>query len=212
MQNRGVAPAARRSRPTASTAVAPPAARRCGAPAPARAGHGAGAGARAAAPPAVAAAPKIDPRRARDLGGRPRRSERSALPGATRRCCRRTCAPTRAASSSRRRSACWSTRVRSPRTTTCCATSSCRRSGEFVTTVVRESAPRTGKDGLASLTTEAVVNVQGGAEVAQRDVAQRAHRVHSRERRSARRGAHRRRATPTRPMRRRSRRPPPRTS
>ena len=34
------------------------------------------------------------------------------------------------------------------------------RSGEFVTTVVRESAPETGKDGLASLTTEAVVNVK----------------------------------------------------
>lgn len=34
------------------------------------------------------------------------------------------------------------------------------RSGDFVTTVVRESAPETGKDGLASLTTEAVVNVK----------------------------------------------------
>jgi serine/threonine-protein kinase len=33
-------------------------------------------------------------------------------------------------------------------------------SGDFVTTVVRESAPETGKDGLASLTTEAVVNVK----------------------------------------------------
>ena len=29
-----------------------------------------------------------------------------------------------------------------------------------MTTVVRESAPETGKDGLTSLTTEAVVNVQ----------------------------------------------------
>jgi serine/threonine-protein kinase len=34
------------------------------------------------------------------------------------------------------------------------------QSGDFVKTVVRESAPRTGKDGLASLTTEAVVNVK----------------------------------------------------
>jgi serine/threonine-protein kinase len=34
------------------------------------------------------------------------------------------------------------------------------RSGDFVTTVVRESAPQTGKDGLVSLTTEAVVNVR----------------------------------------------------
>ena len=34
------------------------------------------------------------------------------------------------------------------------------RSGEFVTTVVRESAPQTGKDGLVSLTTEAIVNVR----------------------------------------------------
>ena len=34
------------------------------------------------------------------------------------------------------------------------------RSGDFVTTVVRESAPETGKDGLASLTTEAIVNVK----------------------------------------------------
>ncbi|HTQ00964.1 MAG TPA: serine/threonine-protein kinase [Casimicrobiaceae bacterium] len=34
------------------------------------------------------------------------------------------------------------------------------RSADFVTTVVRESAPETGKDGLASLTTEAVVNVK----------------------------------------------------
>ncbi len=32
--------------------------------------------------------------------------------------------------------------------------------GDFVTTVVRESAPETGKDGLVSLTTEAVVNVK----------------------------------------------------
>ncbi|MFO1315019.1 MAG: serine/threonine-protein kinase [Burkholderiales bacterium] len=34
------------------------------------------------------------------------------------------------------------------------------RSGDFVTTVVRESAPETGKDGLVSLTTEAVVNLK----------------------------------------------------
>jgi serine/threonine-protein kinase len=34
------------------------------------------------------------------------------------------------------------------------------RSGDFVTTVVRESAPETGKDGLATLTTDAVVNVK----------------------------------------------------
>ncbi len=34
------------------------------------------------------------------------------------------------------------------------------KSGDFVTTVVRESAPQTGKDGLVSLTTEAVVNVK----------------------------------------------------
>jgi serine/threonine-protein kinase len=34
------------------------------------------------------------------------------------------------------------------------------RSGDFVTTVVREGAPETGKDGLASLTTEAIVNVK----------------------------------------------------
>ncbi len=34
------------------------------------------------------------------------------------------------------------------------------KSGEFVTTVVRESAPHSGKDGLVSLTTEAVVNVK----------------------------------------------------
>ena len=34
------------------------------------------------------------------------------------------------------------------------------RSGDFVTTVVRESAPQSGKDGLVSLTTEAVVNVR----------------------------------------------------
>ncbi|MCC6870471.1 MAG: serine/threonine protein kinase [Burkholderiales bacterium] len=34
------------------------------------------------------------------------------------------------------------------------------RSADYVTTVVRESAPETGKDGLASLTTEAVVNVK----------------------------------------------------
>ncbi len=34
------------------------------------------------------------------------------------------------------------------------------KSGDFVTTVVRESAPQTGKDGLVSLTTEAVVNVR----------------------------------------------------
>ena len=34
------------------------------------------------------------------------------------------------------------------------------RSGEFVTTVVRETAPEPGKDGLVSLTTEAVVNVR----------------------------------------------------
>jgi len=34
------------------------------------------------------------------------------------------------------------------------------RSGDFVTTVVRESAPQTGKDGLVSLTTEAIVNVR----------------------------------------------------
>ncbi len=34
------------------------------------------------------------------------------------------------------------------------------RSGDYVTTVVRESAPQAGKDGLVSLTTEAVVNVK----------------------------------------------------
>ena len=34
------------------------------------------------------------------------------------------------------------------------------RSGDFVTTVVRESAPEAGKDGLVMLTTEAVVNVK----------------------------------------------------
>jgi serine/threonine-protein kinase len=34
------------------------------------------------------------------------------------------------------------------------------RSGDFVTTVVRESAPQSGKDGLVSLTTEAIVNVR----------------------------------------------------
>jgi len=34
------------------------------------------------------------------------------------------------------------------------------KSGEFVTTVVRETAPEPGKDGLVSLTTEAVVNVK----------------------------------------------------
>ncbi len=34
------------------------------------------------------------------------------------------------------------------------------RPGDFVTTVVRESAPETGKDGLTSMTTEAVVNVK----------------------------------------------------
>ncbi|MCC6195607.1 MAG: serine/threonine protein kinase, partial [Burkholderiales bacterium] len=34
------------------------------------------------------------------------------------------------------------------------------RSGDFVTTVVREGAPETGKDGLVTLTTEAVVNVK----------------------------------------------------
>ncbi len=34
------------------------------------------------------------------------------------------------------------------------------KSGEFVTTVVRETAPESGKDGLVSLTTEAVVNVK----------------------------------------------------
>ncbi|MCC7217230.1 MAG: protein kinase [Burkholderiales bacterium] len=34
------------------------------------------------------------------------------------------------------------------------------KSGDFVTTVVRESAPETGKDGLVSLTTEAVVNLK----------------------------------------------------
>ncbi len=34
------------------------------------------------------------------------------------------------------------------------------KSGDYVTTVVRESAPQTGKDGLVSLTTEAVVNVK----------------------------------------------------
>jgi serine/threonine-protein kinase len=34
------------------------------------------------------------------------------------------------------------------------------KSSDFVTTVVRESAPQTGKDGLVSLTTEAVVNVK----------------------------------------------------
>ena len=61
------------------------------------------------------------------------------------------------------------------------------KSGEFVTTVVRESAPETGKDGLTSLTTEAVVNVKAVQKSLERDVAQRAHRVHSRERRSAHR-------------------------
>ncbi len=34
------------------------------------------------------------------------------------------------------------------------------KSGDYVTAVVRESAPETGKDGLASLTTDAVVNVR----------------------------------------------------
>ncbi len=34
------------------------------------------------------------------------------------------------------------------------------RSGDFITTVVRESPPRLGKDGLMSITTEAVVNVR----------------------------------------------------
>ena len=34
------------------------------------------------------------------------------------------------------------------------------KSGDFVTTVVRESAPQTGKDGLMTLTTEAVVNIR----------------------------------------------------
>ncbi len=34
------------------------------------------------------------------------------------------------------------------------------KSGDFVTTVVRESAPQTGKDGLMTLTTEAVVNLK----------------------------------------------------
>ena len=34
------------------------------------------------------------------------------------------------------------------------------KSSDFVTTVVRESAPQTGKDGLVSLTTEAVVNIR----------------------------------------------------
>ena len=34
------------------------------------------------------------------------------------------------------------------------------KSGSFVTTVVRESEPRVGKDGLMSITTEGVVNVK----------------------------------------------------
>ena len=57
------------------------------------------------------------------------------------------------------------------------------KSGDFVTAVVRESEPALGKDGLMSMTTEAVVDVRARAEVAQPDVAQRAHRVDPRERR-----------------------------
>ena len=34
------------------------------------------------------------------------------------------------------------------------------KSGDYITTVVQESAPRMGKDGLMSMTTEAVVNVK----------------------------------------------------
>ena len=62
-----------------------------------------------------------------------------------------------------------------------------------------------------SITTEAVVNVQGAAEVAEPDVARRAHRAHPRERRSADRRCGSTCATPISPTRRRCRRRSPRT-
>ena len=60
------------------------------------------------------------------------------------------------------------------------------KSADFIWTVVRESEPSVGKDGLMSMTTEAVVNVKARAEVAEPDDARRAHRGDPRERRPAR--------------------------
>ena len=57
------------------------------------------------------------------------------------------------------------------------------KSGSFITNVVQEGEPRLGKDGLMSLTTQGGGEREGAAEVAEPDVARRAHRVHPQERR-----------------------------
>ena len=112
-----------------------------------------------------------------------------------------TCAPTRGASSWRKRSTCWSTRGRWPRTTTSLATSSCQERRVRDDRRARKRAGnRQGRPHLADHGGGG--QRQGGAEVAQRDVAQRAHPF-IRASGDPRVACASWRATPTRPMRRR---------
>ena len=73
------------------------------------------------------------------------------------------------------------------------------KSGSFITTVVRESAPRERQGRPRVDDHRGGRQREGAAEVAQPDVARRAHRVHPRRRRSEDRGARSRCATPTPP-------------
>ena len=107
-----------------------------------------------------AAAPADGPGTRRDLRGRPRRSERSALQ-------RRQVAA--AGRSARRREEPGRREGARPAASTPKSLAKnydllqdklLSKSGNFITTVVRESEPRVGKDGLMSMTTEAVVNVK----------------------------------------------------
>ena len=117
-----------------------------------------------------------------DLRRRPGRSQRPALPhrqgAAANRSARRLQEP---AGGKGAGPAC-STRTRWRETTTCCKARLLSQSASFVPAVVQEGEPQLGKDGLMSITTQGVVNVKASAEVAQPDVARRAHRLHPRQR------------------------------
>ena len=101
-----------------------------------------------------------------------------------------TCAPIPSANSSKRHSSCCSTASRSRRITTCSRLACCRRAAISSTPWCAKASREIGKDGLMSMTTQAVVNVKAVQQFAERDVARRARRPHSRQRRPARSGAH----------------------
>ena len=143
-----------------------------------------------------------------DHCGGARRSVAIRATRAMPRCCSRICAPTPMASSCEKALGLLvEPRVAREELRRPERAPSRRRATASSARSMRESAPRVGKDGLVSMTTEAVVERQGRAEVAQPDDAQRAHPADPRRRRSAHRAADRRARCRPRRTRRRARRP-----